>query len=48
MPQGKPIFAGLNQSGVILFVVLLFFTGPCLCWLPWVLDGTKGDPSLKE
>jgi hypothetical protein len=46
VPQGKEVFAGLNQNGVILFVVLLLITGPCLCWLPWVLDGMKADKSL--
>ena len=46
MPQGKEVFAGLNQNGVILFVVLLLLTGPCLCWLPWVIDSTKADRTV--
>jgi hypothetical protein len=44
MPEGKAVFAGLNQNGLILFIILLVFTGPCLCWLPWVIDSLKGNP----
>lgn len=40
MPQGDEVFAGLNKGGVILFIVLLLVCLP-LCWLPWVIDGTK-------
>ena len=47
MPQGKVVVAGLNQTGVILAVVLILTTGPCLGWLPWVLDFTKGDPNVQ-
>lgn len=43
MPQGKAVFAGLNQTGLIVFIVLLLVTGPCLCWLPWVIDSMKGE-----
>jgi hypothetical protein len=46
MPQGQEVFAGLNQNGVILFIILLLTTGPCLCWLPWVIDATKADKSI--
>jgi hypothetical protein len=45
MPEGKVVFAGLNQTGLIVFIVLLLVTGPCLCWLPWVIDSMKGDPN---
>lgn len=31
---------GLTSGGVVLFIVLLLFCFP-LCWLPWVIDGTK-------
>lgn len=48
MPQGKEVFAGLNQNGVIVFVILLVATGPCLCWLPWVIDSLKSDPNATE
>lgn len=44
MPQGKAVFAGLNQTGVIVFVILLLVTGPCFCWVPWLIDGMKGTP----
>jgi hypothetical protein len=43
MPQGKAVFAGLNQNGMILFIVLIFVCTP-LCWLPWVIDSMKGVP----
>lgn len=48
MPQGRVVFGGLNKQGVILFIVLLILTGPCLCWLPWVIDSMKGDPSIPD
>lgn len=41
MPQGKVVFAGLNQTGVIAFVVLIFVCLP-LCWLPFIIDSCKG------
>ena len=40
MPQGKEAFFGLNQQGVILFIVLLLVCVP-LVWLPWVIDSCK-------
>lgn len=40
MPQGDEVFAGLNQSGLIVFIILLVVCLP-LCWLPWVIDSTK-------
>ncbi len=40
MPQGDEVFAGLNQTGLIVFIVLIFVCLP-LCWLPWVIDGCK-------
>jgi hypothetical protein len=42
MPQDKAIFLGLNQTGVIVFVILLLTTGPCFCWVPWLIDSMKG------
>jgi len=47
MPQGKEVFLGLNQTGVIVLAVL-FVTGLwCLIWIPWVVDSMKSDPSEK-
>lgn len=43
MPQDKVVFAGLNQTGVIVFIVLVLVCLP-LCWLPWVIDSMKGIP----
>ena len=44
MPQGKAVFAGLNQTGMIVFIILLVSgVGTCLCWLPWVIDSMKGE-----
>ena len=47
MPQGKEVFLGLNQTGGIVFIILLFLTGPCFCWVPWLIDSMKSDPSVK-
>ena len=47
MPQGKEMALGLNQGGFILFIVLLFVCLP-LCWIPFIIDSCKADPSLKE
>jgi len=43
MPAGKAVFAGLNQNGLIVFIILIVICIP-LCWLPWVIDGLKGEP----
>lgn len=43
MPQDKVVFAGLNQTGVIVFIILVLVCLP-LCWLPWVIDSMKGIP----
>jgi hypothetical protein len=48
MPQGKVVFLGLNQTGVIVAILLIFFTGPCLGWLPWVIDSMKGEPESSK
>lgn len=47
MSDNKVVFAGLNKTGVIVFVVLLFVALP-LCWLPWVIGSMKGDPEAGE
>ncbi len=43
MPQGKAVFAGLNQTGMIMFIVLVLVCLP-LCWIPWLIDSMKGEP----
>ena len=47
MPQGKEVFAGLNQTGLIAFIILLIACFP-LCWLPWVINNCKSDPKATE
>ena len=47
MPQGKVVFAGLNQTGLIVFLVLLFVCAP-LAFIPWVVDSMKGDPNATS
>jgi hypothetical protein len=42
MPQGKAVLLGLNQTGVIVFILLIFLCLP-LCWLPFVIDSMKGE-----
>lgn len=44
MPQGKAVFLGLNQTGVVAFIVLILVCLP-LCWLPFVIDSCKGFES---
>ena len=46
MPQGKEVFLGLNQTGVIVAIVLFFVCFP-LCWIPLVIDSMKADPNAK-
>jgi hypothetical protein len=43
MPKGKEMFLGLNQNGLIAFIVLLVVCFP-LCWIPWLIDSCKADP----
>ena len=43
MPQGQAIFLGLNQTGLIAFIILLVFCLP-LCWIPFLIDSCKGNP----
>lgn len=43
MPQGKAIFIGLNQTGLICFILLLIFCLP-LFWIPFLIDSCKGNP----
>jgi hypothetical protein len=45
MPQGKVVFAGLNQTGLIVFIVCMVTGFWCIAWLPWVIDSMKGDPN---
>jgi len=41
MPQGKAVFLGLNQTGLIVAIILFFTTG-CLFWIPWLIDSMRG------
>ena len=43
MSNNKAIMLGLNQTGVIVFILLLLFCIP-LCWIPFLIQGMKGDP----
>lgn len=38
--EAQIISSGLNNSGLILFIVLILFCIP-LCWLPFVIDSCK-------
>jgi hypothetical protein len=42
MPQGKAVALGLNQTGLIVFILLIFLCLP-ICWLPFVIDSMKGE-----
>ena len=42
MPKGEAVFLGLNQTGVIVMIVLIVLCLP-LFWLPFVIDGMKGE-----
>ena len=33
---------GLNQNGLIVFIILLLMCLP-LCWLPWVISSLRAD-----
>lgn len=44
MPQGKVVFAGLNQTGLIVFILGLVFCFP-LAAIPFFVDSMKGDPN---
>lgn len=41
-PTGRPIVLGLNRTGILLFVLLLVIVWP-LCWLPFIMNGCKGE-----
>lgn len=43
MAKGKEMFLGLNQNGLIAFVVTLLLCFP-LAWIPWLIDDCKADP----
>ncbi len=49
MPQGKAVFLGLNQTGLIVAIVLFVVcAGPWLCWIPWLIDSMKGEPESSS
>ena len=41
--DNKVVFAGLNQTGTIVFIVLIVTGLWCIAWLPWVIPSMKGD-----
>jgi hypothetical protein len=43
MPQGKEVLLGLNQTGLIVAIILFFVCLP-LCWIPFIVDSMKGYP----
>ncbi len=43
MPVGKEVFIGLNQSGLIVFIILIVVCLP-LCWIPFLVDSLRGTP----
>jgi hypothetical protein len=43
MPQDKAVFLGLNQTGLIVFIILIIVCLP-LCWIPFLIDSMKGNP----
>jgi hypothetical protein len=47
MPQGKAIFLGLNQTGVIVFIVAGLICFPFGFLLPFFIDSMKADPNAK-
>jgi len=47
MPQGKIVVAGLNQTGLIVAIVLAVVCLP-LAVIPFFIDSMKGDPNATE
>jgi hypothetical protein len=46
MPQGKEVFLGLNQTGLIVMIVLFFVCLP-IFWIPWLIDSMRADPNVR-
>ena len=46
MPKGKEVFFGLNQQGVILFIILVLVCLP-LCWIPFLVDSCKAEKGAQ-
>ncbi len=46
MPQGKEVFLGLNKTGVIVFIVLVFLC-PVVCWIPFLVDSMKAEKGAE-
>jgi hypothetical protein len=47
MPQGKEVFLGLNQNGVIVFIVAGLLCFPIGFIVPFFIDSLKADPGAK-
>ncbi|HEX5105605.1 MAG TPA: hypothetical protein VFV87_17420 [Pirellulaceae bacterium] len=47
MPQGKEVFLGLNQTGVIVFIVAGLICFPIGFIVPFFVDSCKSDPNVK-
>ncbi len=47
MPQGKEVFLGLNQTGVIVFIIGIIVCLPA-CIIPFFVDSMKADPNFSE
>jgi len=47
MPQGKEVFLGLNQTGVIVFFVAGLICFPIGFIVPFFIDSMKSDPNAK-
>jgi hypothetical protein len=43
MPQGKAVFLGLNQTGLIVAIILAVVCLPT-CVIPFFIDSMKGEP----
>ncbi len=46
MPQGKEVILGLNQTGLIVAIVLGLLCLP-LAIIPFFVDSMKADPNVK-
>ena len=45
MPVGEEVFIGLNQNGLIVFIILIIVCLP-LCWIPFLIDFTQRESEI--